>query len=105
MPPVLPAFRAALGSIAVLAAVANAPYQCASDVGPERQLVEEPSEVLYDLAERFKASGDGRAYADTLRFLVDRYPSSRFAQMARRDLEALGDAGAPGGRDPGDGAR
>ncbi|WP_437922610.1 hypothetical protein WMF37_26605 [Sorangium sp. So ce291] len=97
MSPVLTGFRAALGPLVLLAAVARAPYQCgASEVDPDRRIYEDPSEALYDLAERFKASGDRGAHADTLRFLVERYPSSRFAEMARRDLEALGDAGAPG---------
>ncbi|MGK4004360.1 hypothetical protein WMF31_17125 [Sorangium sp. So ce1036] len=99
---VLTGFRAVLGSLVVLAAVARAPYQCASEVDPDRRLYEDPSEALYELAERFKASGERRARVDTLRFLIERYPSSRFARMARRDLDALGDAGAPGGRAPDD---
>ncbi|WP_437283106.1 hypothetical protein WME90_21765 [Sorangium sp. So ce375] len=102
---VLTGFRAALGSIVILAAVAQAPFQCASEVDPDRRVYEDPSEALYALAERFKASGDRRAQVDTLRFLVERYPSSRFARMARQDLEELGEAGAPGGSAPGDGAR
>ncbi|WP_437594517.1 tetratricopeptide repeat protein [Sorangium sp. So ce1000] len=108
MLPVLTGFRAAFGSIVILAAVAQAPYQCASGVEPDHREYEDPSEALYALAERFKASGDRRAEVDTLRFLVERYPSSRFARMAQQDLEALGDAGAPGapgGRAPGDGTR
>ncbi|WP_437494388.1 hypothetical protein WME75_22410 [Sorangium sp. So ce1014] len=105
MPLVLTGFRAALGPLVLLAAVARAPYQCASGVDPDHRQYEDPSEALYDLAGRFKANGDRRAHVDTLRFLVERYPSSRFARMARQDLEALGDTGAPGGRAPGDGAR
>ncbi|WP_437787061.1 tetratricopeptide repeat protein [Sorangium sp. So ce1097] len=95
MSPVLTGFRAALGPLVLLAAVARAPYQCASEVDPDRRIHEDPSEALYDLAERFKARGERDAQRDTLRFLVERYPSSRFARMAREDLEALGDAGAP----------
>lgn len=93
----LSAFRALLGSVLVIAAVAKAPFQCASEIDPNRRLYEDPSEVLYDLAERFKASGERRARVDTLRFLVERYPSSRFAGMARQDLEDLGEAGASSG--------
>lgn len=92
---VLTGFRAALGPLVLLAAVARAPYQCASEVDPDRRVYEDPSEALYDLAGRFEARGDRGAQRDTLRFLVERYPSSRFAHMARKDLEALGDAGAP----------
>ncbi|KYF79527.1 hypothetical protein BE20_49080 [Sorangium cellulosum] len=106
MAPVLPGIRAALGPLVIFAAVARAPYQCASDVDPDHRQYEDPSEALYGLAERFKANGDRRAQADTLRFLVERYPSSRFARMARQDLEALGEPGAPGGdRAPGGGDR
>jgi hypothetical protein len=88
---VLTAFRAALGSLVVIAAVAQAPFQCASEVDPNRRMEEDPSEVLYSLAGRFKASGDQRAYAATLRYLIERYPSSRFAHMARGELDALGE--------------
>ncbi|MDC0676329.1 tetratricopeptide repeat protein [Sorangium atrum] len=105
MPLVFTGFRAAFGSIAIFAAVAQAPYQCASEVDPDRRVYEDPSEALYALAERFEASGDRRARVDTLRFLVDRYPASRFARMARQDLDALGEAVAPAERPPGDGAR
>lgn len=103
---VLPGCRVVLGSLVVLAAVARAPYQCASEVDPDRRLYEDPSEALYELAERFKANGERRAHIDTLRFLAERYPSSRFAHMARRDLEALGDTvAAPGERAPAGPAR
>jgi hypothetical protein len=88
--PVLTGLRALLAPLALVAAFANAPFQCASEVGPERRMYEDPSEVLYTLAERFEASGDREARAATLRYLVERYPTSRFAHMARMDLEALG---------------
>jgi len=87
---VLPGLRVALASVALAAAVANAPFQCASDPDPGRRTEEDPSEVLYQLAERFRASGDREAHTATLRYLVERYPSSRFAERARLDLEALG---------------
>lgn len=87
----LPGLRAALASIALVTAVANAPFQCASDPDPGRRMEEDPSEVLYQLAERFRASGDREAQAATLRYLVERYPSSRFAEMARLDLQSLGE--------------
>lgn len=89
---VLLGFRAVLGSLAVLAAVAQAPFQCASEVDPNRRLYEDPGEALYGLAGQFKASGDQRAYVSTLRYLAERYPASRFAHMAREDLAALGEA-------------
>jgi hypothetical protein len=93
--PVLTGLRAALGSLFVLAAVAQAPFQCAGEVDPNRRTEEDPSEVVYNLAARFKASGNQPAYADTLRFLIERYPSSRFAHAAREELDALGAANRP----------
>lgn len=86
----LSAFRTAFGAVVVLAAVAQAPFQCAGEVDPDRRIEEDPSEVLYTLAGRFKSGGDQRAYAGTLKFLIERYPSSRFSRMAREDLDALG---------------
>jgi outer membrane protein assembly factor BamD (BamD/ComL family) len=50
-----------------------APLQCARKTGPEMRTEDDPAEVLYGLAE-------------TLRYLVSRYPESRFAQAARLDL-------------------
>jgi outer membrane protein assembly factor BamD (BamD/ComL family) len=71
------------------AATATAPFQCARKVDPEQRLEEEPAEALYNLAERFKAQGDEHARAETLRYLVQKYPSSRFALMAKDDLQAM----------------
>jgi hypothetical protein len=47
---------------------------------------DDPAEVLYTLAEKFKAEGNAPARTETLRFLVTRYPESRFAAAARLDL-------------------
>lgn len=93
--PGLPGLRVALASIAIITAAANAPLQCGSDPDPRRRMEEDPSEVLYQLAERFKESGDREARAATLKYLVERYPSTRFAHMARQDLEALGASPPP----------
>jgi outer membrane protein assembly factor BamD (BamD/ComL family) len=74
----------------LLAAALTAPVQCARKAPPEQRLEDDAAEVLYQLAERFKAEGNGAARAETLRFLVERYPSSRFAETARLDLAELG---------------
>jgi TolA-binding protein len=100
---VLLGLRAVLAPLALVAAVATAPFQCASETGPERRMYEDASEVLYDLAERFKASGDRQARVATLRYLAERYPTSRFAHMARMDLEALGEAQPAGTAGEGEG--
>lgn len=88
--PVLPGLRAiSLGSIVFAAAASFAPFQCASEPKPELAREEEPGEALYHLAEQFKAKGASAARADTLRYLVKMYPTSRFAEAARLDLEEL----------------
>ncbi len=79
--------------LAVAAVAFAAPLQCARKPGAELRTEDDAAEVLYTLAERFKAQGNAPARAETLRFLVSRYPESRFAQAARLDLE-----GAPGPR-------
>lgn len=83
-----------LGAL-LLAASLSAPIQCGSKARPEHRTEEEPGEALYKLAERFGAQGDKDARVKTLRFIVERYPTSRFAQAAKLDLEQIGAAPAP----------
>jgi outer membrane protein assembly factor BamD (BamD/ComL family) len=79
-------FLAASGSLAL------APFQCASKVDPNKTREEEPGEALYGLAEQFRAKGDQKARAETLRYLIQKYPTSRFAEQARLDLGEAEDA-------------
>jgi hypothetical protein len=66
-------------------ALLYAPYQCGK--APERSLREEtPGEALYGLAQKMKADGDEQGYRTTLRYIVARYPSSRYATAASVDL-------------------
>jgi len=74
----------------LLAAAMSAPFQCSGKVRPEARMEEEPAEALYKLAERFGARGDRQARIETLRFIVERYPASRFSEMAKVDLIELG---------------
>ncbi|MFO0629846.1 MAG: hypothetical protein U0325_30030 [Polyangiales bacterium] len=76
----------------MLAVLAAAPLQCPSRASSSAAREESPPEALWDLAERFAAQGDLRAARATQRYLVERYPASRFAARARL---ALADAGAP----------
>ena len=71
---------------AFLLVAALAPFQCSSKPGPERRLEDEPGQALYQLAQQFKAEGNDRARVETLEYIVKRYPSSRFAEMAKLDL-------------------
>jgi len=76
---ILAGFMLALG-------LANAPLQCASEPDHALRREETPGEALYGLAQQFKAKGNERAWRQTLEYLVARYPNSRFAEMARQDL-------------------
>jgi hypothetical protein len=73
-------------ALAALVVLGTAPVQCASKPGPERQLEDSPGQALYDLAEQFHASGNEAARLDTLRYLAQKYPKSRYAERARQDL-------------------
>jgi hypothetical protein len=69
-----------------------APYQCGR--APDKSVREEtPGEALYALAEKLKAEGDEQGYRTALRYIVTRYPSSRFAAAAQAELGI--DAGLP----------
>ncbi|PIE06313.1 MAG: hypothetical protein CSA75_00195 [Sorangium cellulosum] len=78
-------FRPALFALAV----SLAPYQCQSN-DPKTRNYESPGDGLYDLAQEFRAKGQDEAYKETLRFIIERYPSSRRAVTAKSELEAMG---------------
>ncbi len=67
-------------------ALSNAPFQCSSEPDPEHAFEETPGEAMYKLAQHFREAGDTAAWRQTLQFLIDNYPSSRFAVMAKQDL-------------------
>ena len=76
-------------SAVIIAALSlsGAPFQCASDPDPERAIEDSAPEALWNLAEEFRERGDEDARRTTLEHLVERYPSSRFAQRAELALE------------------
>jgi TolA-binding protein len=74
----------------LVAAALLAPFQCARKPPPEQRMEDDAAEVLYTLAEKFKTEGNQPARAETLRYLLERYPASRFAVTAKSDLDALG---------------
>jgi outer membrane protein assembly factor BamD (BamD/ComL family) len=80
-------FVRSIASVAFVASLASAPFQCASKEDPNRKMEEEPADALYQLAQKFKAEGDVKSAQETLKFIVERYPSSRFAETARRELQ------------------
>ena len=73
------------------AALSTAPFQCTSTDPYDQVAMEETAgQALYELAEQFKKDGDTEAWRTTLEHLIERYPSSRFATTARRDLGRSG---------------
>jgi len=83
-------------SILLLAALSGsfAPFQCASEPAPSGVREETPAEALHALAKEFEKSGDREAHVRTLRYIVERYPRSKFAEEASVELRELGQAGA-----------
>ena len=81
--------KAALTAGALVASLGNAPLQCGhgSDSGVHE---DSPGDALYALAQDFHAKGNDEAAKQTLRFLVDRYPSNRHVPAARAELDAAG---------------
>jgi hypothetical protein len=76
--------------VAAVSSGVTAPFQCAGDPDPDQAHEEEPAEALYGLAHQFQQRGDKPAHLETLRYIVARYPKSRFAVMARDDLDKMG---------------
>jgi len=64
----------------------HAPYQCGSRTTEASVREETPAEALYHVAQKLRTQGDEQGYKTTLRYIVERYPSSRFAVAARADL-------------------
>ena len=71
-----------------LAASLNAPIQCGG--GQDRPNEDSAGDALYNLAEDFKAKGNDAASKDTLRYLVEHYPSNRHVPAAREELGMTG---------------
>jgi hypothetical protein len=72
-------------ALALLASLA--PMQCPSPRPYAMRREESPAESLWQLAERFDAQHNREARDETLRFLLQRAPGSRYAARARIALE------------------
>lgn len=81
-----------LASSALLAALTLAPFQCAHDPDPNVRREDTAGDALWALAHEFRAHHDDAAARDTLRFLVEKYPSSRHTPAAKEELAGLGGA-------------
>lgn len=70
--------RAALALLLMLA-----PLQCGAPPGEHPRYEDSPAQAVWDLSEKLDAMGDSAARRRALEFLIERYPSSRFAERAR----------------------
>jgi len=78
----------------LVAALGNAPLQCSKSRDPDLRREDSAGDALYALAQDFRAKGNEQAATDTLRFLVEHYPSNRHVPSAREELAATGAAPA-----------
>jgi hypothetical protein len=86
---------AVTAALLALGLLGNAPLQCGHGGDSELRHEDDPGDALWTLAMDFRAKGNEAAARETLRFLVERYPSNRHARAAREDLAtAGGDAGS-----------
>lgn len=74
------AFALVLGGLGV------APMQCKHERDPSLRMEDTAGDALWELAGDFKKKGNEAAARETLRRLVERYPSSRYAPAARAEL-------------------
>jgi TolA-binding protein len=73
---------------------AAAPIQCAHKPDPDLRREDSPDDALWGLAHDFRARGNDAAARSTLRYLVEKYPSSRHAVEARAELGTVEDKAA-----------
>ena len=70
----------------VVGALTTAPLQCKRDPDPSTRREDTAGDALWALAQAFKAKGNDEAAKQTLRFLVERYPSNRHVPAAKAEL-------------------
>jgi outer membrane protein assembly factor BamD (BamD/ComL family) len=63
-----------------------APMQCAHSPDPNERRDDSPGDALWGLAADFRAHNDETSARATLKYLVERYPSSRHAEEAKSEL-------------------
>ncbi len=78
--------RLLVGAGLVVAALANAPLQCGHG-GADAKHEDDAGDALWALAMDFRAKGNEEAAKQTLRYLVEKYPSNRHVPEAREQLE------------------
>lgn len=78
---------------ALVSSLSLAPVQCTRTPDPNLRVEDSPGDALWDLAQDFRAKKDDAAARATLKFLVEKYPSSRHAAAAREELAGVADGG------------
>ncbi len=73
-------------AVALALVLANAPLQCGHEADPAYRREDTPGDALWGLASAFRAKGDEKSARETLQYLLDRYPSNRFAVAAKEQL-------------------
>ncbi|GAC1524806.1 MAG: hypothetical protein NVS3B10_24000 [Polyangiales bacterium] len=86
---------------ALVASLGTAPLQCGHGSDSKLRTEDDAGDALYALAQDFHAKGDEPASKQTLRYLVEHYPSNRHVPAARAELGGA-TASGPGGGLPGD---
>ena len=76
-----------VGTGLVVASLGGAPLQCGSGPDPGLRLEDTAGDALWSLAQDFRAKGNEQAARDTLRYLVEHYPSNRHVPAARAELD------------------
>lgn len=85
--------RAFVASVLALSVGAlGAPLQCGGGRDPDMRREDTAGDALYALAQDFRGKGNEQAAKDTLRYLVEHYPSNRHSTAARAELEGEGQA-------------
>ncbi len=81
-----------IGALAV--ALGNAPLQCGGGHSdPALRTEDSAGDALWALAMDFRTKGNEDAYKQTLRFLVEHYPSNRHVPAAKIELGGGADGG------------
>lgn len=78
--------------VALIAVLWIAPFQCGSGNAndPKHRREDTAGDALWGLAERFREQHDEASRKATLRYLIEKYPSNRHAQVAKEEFDADG---------------
>jgi outer membrane protein assembly factor BamD (BamD/ComL family) len=88
--------RAAVVAVALAASGATAPLQCGHTPEAELREDETPGDALWAVAQKLHDRHDLDGERTTLKYLVERYPASRWVSQAKDELAQLGGAGDGG---------